>query len=1525
VEPGAVRLGPPPRGGHVRRRSRLHGLLAVCATVALGVCAVLLLGRGSHATAQTSAGEPTAQTDDSVPASRVTMIGSSPQEAPDETWGVGSSEEGGAQVVRYVAGSGWSLGPALLGRTGQPLSGFKLDQPAGAQAPSPLAGQMTPDGSGVLVGTVSEGEGASETSRQVVLVRNPGGSFQETAPLPSEGPAALAPGELLFAEADRAPLLAPLDEPGGDAGALLVPVSTSGEPEDVVLHYDGVEWASEKIEVPASSSSEFHVVGIGASSPSDAWLLGELASGGYALFHRHLEGAEKAVWQPVALAPSAKPGEALTVPLQSGQTATFTVPNAPNVLTQLLTVTSEGVWVDGERTDAHESATMFLRFAAEEASVASVTSWCPRPSGLSSSLSACEHELPENLPLDAMRSIAWAESSAPFGQRVITGFANGVSLRLDGSEFTRVLALGGSVAPNDVGGTYGAAFSSPREGWLGQAELPVHLTLEPAPNRLAAWPVSFRHALLSIAPQPGVPVGALSSEALAVGDQGEIARYEPGNGWMPESLLGASGLPVAPAPVLRAVAWPEPSRAYAVGNEGQMWLWRSETGLWERDPAEPRNFDGNLLGVAFDPNDPERGYAVGQGGVLLGYGKEWTQEALPAQAVGASFTSIAFAGSEAIVAYRKLPDPSRNRYTGGLLVNDGSGWTVEEGASAVAGTDVPEVVAGLPDGGAAFAANGPEPARVFERNGPEAPWQPTATPLPGGREPGSLALFREEGGLRAIVSGSALETFGVESVTPSPPGYPPALIKPYPLSSNPASGVLRQTAGGWSDEEHDLNNVREPPGHYTFYDTVFQPDPVSAVLVNPSGTQGWAVGGFVEPADEQGGVLDTADIDRYPADGSMPPGVGESPLPTTGATFAIGGGAQCAAPCADRANAGIGPDVWLAAALARAGATAGVRAFMYTGPRVSTGETVGPPTVTFPYGREYARYAQLLGSSQLPAFAAASPTDLAGGEGESLFERAFAGFPRPFGTLAPREGLTPTGGAQEQCGQDPGCQSYYAFDSSGSGGSVRVIVLDDSGQVGPEQQLWLSRELLAAKQRRNPEHPEEASSEPAIVIGNADLGGEMAAGDPDATEVARILLATCPEGSSTCVNGGAQASAYFFDEPEENVSRTLHIGSASIPAFGSGTLGYVNFLKESQGDFLGASGFLLASVNTAPEVRDPDDVAPVSVQLIPNIGELGLEAQDGTLLRRSSAALFAGLARRPRAGNRSPNEQVQPETDPYIPVPANCVGAACANGLLPEYSFSSSRPEVGNFVEPDLTSPDSHAVALGANGKPIPDSHSGLFCAYNQGTTIVTITAGGLSSSLPVTVQAGSVRQPCGTVPLAHVPVRESVSSLAPPPAPLPAPTGPAPVGLAPLVPVPPAPSLPQPLPAPAHPAAPHTGFFAPPALAVAVPAFVPPPLPTPARPTPPSGTSAVTSPVEMAEREEEEEEATEQVSNLAVAYSAREYEPVSGYLIGVAVLAAVAGASLLRRPRRRRPRVATATVTRSDARTRTARGRRRW
>ena len=1135
------------------------------------------------------------QTDASVPARDVTMIGSSPAEAPGETWGVGI-DGGASAIVRYTTATGWSLAPQPLDSAGQTLAGFKLDQVAGYKSPdpSPLAGQIAPDGSGVLTGWVPQTGGSG--TQQAVLVRVPGGAFRETLAPPA---GMLKEGESLFG-LNQAPVIAALEEPGGHAGALVAPVDEAGGVETDVLHWDGESWTREPIEIPAKSSKEFQVIAIGASSPQNAWLIARLSSeyapGSVALFRRHLGSGGEATWLPVTPKSGGEPGEPLSVPVEEGRShKPFIVPSGYQ--SQILTVTAEGIWIDGVRRDAQASTTLFFKPESETAGGVAAA-WCKLPADAPASAPPCQYELPEALPTVNGRSFAWANPATPggLGERVITGLPEGVSLRLEGTIFNRVLALGGSPAPADVGGTFGAAFASPQEGWLGQETLPVHLTTTPVASRLTPWPVAFHAALLAVAPAPGEAVGALSSEALAVGDQGEVARYEPGTtatcapqpvpcqGWVPESLLGPGGRRETPR--LRAVAWPTPKRAYAVGDpaEGtlnQMWLWRSETSLWEPDPGEPANFRGNLLGVAFDPSNPARGYVVGQDGVLLHYGKTWTQEpeaAIPPQARGANFTSIAFAGSQAIVAYRKLPDPARNRYEGGLIVNNGSGWQIDQGAAAAIGADVPWAVAGLPDGGAAFIASGSgEGAQIYEREAAGAPWQATATPFPvADGTPGALTLFREGGALRAITSGTEPDTYAVESEPTPPSGFPPTFIQPYPLGSDSEHGVMRQTATGWSDEEHELSDVKEPPGGYTHYDTVYEPDPVAGVLVNPTGGQGWAVGGDVESEHP---LLDTADVYRYPAEpGAAPVGVGSAPIgmQSGDAIFAIGGGAQCAAPCAALANARIGPDVWLEHALKIAGEVAGVRAFLYTGPRVTTGETAGPATQAVPYERELARYAEDLHTSSIPTYAALAPTDLDGEQNEELFEREFSAFPQPFGDGSPAGGLAPAWSSKEEterCAASvSACQAPdYALESKGLGGTVRVIVLDESDheEVVPAQLEWLERELKAANEA---EHP-------AIVIGKANLAAQIQAGGAGAATAAKVAQAlVC--GGRACAGDKPEhgASAYFFDAAEQNVKLPLRAGGASIPSFGSGTLGYVSYLAEEQSDFIGASGFMLAQV-----------------------------------------------------------------------------------------------------------------------------------------------------------------------------------------------------------------------------------------------------------------------------------------------------------------------------------------------------------
>ncbi len=1488
--------------------------------------ASLRAGGTPRALGQPASGEVTPQTDAAVPAHEVVMLGAAPEEAPDETWGigkVGAQSQATWAIVRYTSETGWTLASPMLDGSGAALSGF-------VPAESQLAGSIAADGSGALLGSVP---GAKEP-RQVLLVRDPGHAFIETS---SEAP--LEKGQHLFdPQKHLEPMIAALEE-GGSAGALVVPVASGSAPEVTsVLHWsDGARaWTSEPIEIPKASreAGGFEVLAI-AASYGDAWLLAKLQgeSSSLALFRRE-EGAHGAVWQPVAPGPSEPAGAALQVPLKGGGSTPMVAEGAGG---QPLTVSAkkeggevrvQGVWIDGTRSDTLAPMTMF--FKPESADSGTVlASWCAEPVGAEPCTNTLSEELRKglseafSLPNGPSRSFAWADFSEPFGQRVITGLNEGVSLRLNGATFNRVLALGSSEA-SSVGASHGAAFADPTEGWLGTERLPVHLTLSPEEDLLQSYPVPFRHPLLAIAPQPGAPVGALTSEAIAVGEGGEVARFAPTVGWLPESLLNVAG--ERQTPQLRAVAWPAPSRIYAVGTAGQMWLWRAETDLWEKDPATPVNFRGDLLGIAFDPEDTSRGYAVGQGGVLLRYGKTWTQEptceagvpepCLPAEVAGtsfrdASFTSVAFAGSEAIVAYRVphftvIGQTTSFSYTGGLLINNGAGWQVDaSAATALAGEaqDIPWAVAGLPEGGAAFSAESAAGVpRVFERNAAGASWEATAQPYPGYSAPGALALFREGGALRVIGSGAVPETARADEQTPPPAGFPPALIRPYPLARAPAF-IFRQTASGWSEEEHNHDEAGPPEGNYTHYDKGFEPDPNWAVLIGPTGSSGWAVGGF--PKEEGGAGLETADIARYAypsAESTPPPGVTKiaPPLEPHTTALAVGGGAQCGAPCAARADARIGPDAGLSTAIKQAQAS-GAQAFIDTGPRLTTGATLVKATLRVPYADELARYAELLGAGGPGfAYAAATSADDVQQEGQCLFKTTFEQF-----SFEPGE---------------PTCSAYYSFLKAGAGGTVRVIVLDDDTAVQADQLKWLGEQLTKAN-----EHEQAA-----IVVGNADLNAQEERGENGAVVDAIVA---------------GKASAYLFDAPEQNL--TLKLRGSEIPAYGSGTLGYVSVQNSELPEFIGAGGFLLtqvgsyeqkAAANKEAEEQNKTghhEVRPnaeVTAELIPTIGEgehgregeLSLEAQQGTLLRRSQVAAFAGLARRPRAGNEASGEnEGERFSYTFTPIPANCVGTICEEGITPAYSFTSSNEEVARFVEPELSSAEPNAIKFNSKEEPIFEeknksakglweSSSGLLCALNPGKTNVTINAGGFSATLPVTVEAGSVRRPCGTVPAKHPPAQEQqVGAPATPPAATTPATAPA--SAPPILPVPPPPSAAAP--PPARPARPLPPFFLQTLPPLLLPAIVPPPLPAPANPTPPSGTSAVTSPVEAAQKEEEQEEATESVSNQAVAYRAPDHEPAPAYLLGIVLLAAFAGASGWRRTGRGRREVRVAPATLSSSR----------
>jgi hypothetical protein len=1415
--------------------------------------------------------------------------------------------------------SSWTIAETPLNTEGQPYRGMQ---------PNRSSARITPHGGGLLVG---EDQTRLSGRQVVVLARDPGARFQAL----TEPPA----GVLLGANEGgdpKAEVLAEANGSGAVADAAIEDPAHPGHTEvffgalgrtrdSAVVHWNGAQWSREAVELPTGYKGSFTILALDGTSSQNMWMLGQAdpASGLGIMLFKRIEKAAEVKWQPVEL------GSALfSASAMPAQNVSGVMPLSGQA--QPLSASDQGVWIDGNMQAPGGGADGYDFTLYYDVAQAKVTaSWCDAH-GAGGGEALCNHPFGARFGrLAGYRSFAF--DGPGYGSRIITNplapggedSTNvGSYLSLEGATFQRMPGAGADNAP-------GGAFSSPDSGWL---EGPVQITSNPVPPRLLSWPVSARAPFTAVAPAPGTAPGDPNRQALAVGAGGAVARYTPGQGWQREFLLTGSG--AVSSPTLRAVAWPEPNRAYAVGDLGTMWVWRAETGLWEKDPATPlTGFQGNLLGIAFAPGHPEVGYAVGLGGTLLGYGKTWTQEQLPSGFQEANLSSIAFAGSQALVVAEH-----------DLLVNNGSGWQVDPEVHALlagmAGASPQlNVVAGLPNGGAVLAGRDV----VLERDSAGSPWHFSDQPIVGETAVAASA-YLEGAKVRAVLSVVPDFTYPPPLVLPPvDPNTPGPLIPPNPL---PGDGyLLREAPGGWEDEERAAyaGDTSDKPTKV---------DPIAALDLGADGS-GWAVGGWSGHADDAGRGTDasgsgqavredvqTAGIYRYAPAGSPagPPDAASSPVPLTGgvATFAVAGHAECASACTDLAAGGIAPDRNLTAALntidGLASESNGPRALLYTGGRETPGE--GSESTA-----EADRYAQLLSQSGgLGVFPAVSAGDSENGN-VGAFGAAFAAFPAPFGEGAPPAGIS-TADISSGVSAHAGARTHYAFDSTGSTGTVRVIVLDNSrgSLAGSDpyqnpaepQAPWLALVLADARAR----------GIPAIVVGSRELNPRL----PPALNVAN----DANEEAQIMVQGGA--SAYFYERPEE--SRTSQIpagGSTTIPEFGTGTLGYRSAISGSfapgQPDALfGTTGYLLASVNITG--RNPaTNVAPTSARLIPLVQSLSLDPVDGTLLRRSAPALFQGLGRRPISGDRwgppsaSDGNPNPPGANPYSQFPPTlCLQSDCASAIAPEYTFTSSEPEIANFVEQDPNSTNLRKPLQDASGHVIPDPKSGILCAFNAGTTTVTISAGGLSYSTKVTVLGGSVEQPCGTVPLsashfaraAAVPTPPAPAP--PPPAPAPAPAPIAPPPAPPASPVPAPPAKPAVKPPPPPPVLLFTPLFQPPAQG-ALPAIPPPPAAAFGQPIPPGGAT-----VRVFEEKREEEEATEQ-SQAFAAYRAEDYRglPIGArayaggrgnrsgfassalYLLLGAVLVAGAGASVGRDPRRRnrRPeaRVAVATTRAPAAR----------
>jgi hypothetical protein len=912
------------------------------------------------------------------------------------------------------------------------------------------------------------------------------------------------------------------------------------------------------------------------------------------------------------------------------------------------------------------------------------------------------------------------------------------------------------VAAPGFGATDSAVFSSPDEGWLAGSLALGHWHLPDQSEPLQVWPEANRSTLTSVAAPPGAGSSPWGSGVLAVGLNGTALEFDSNTGWV-----------VTPVPEqathlnLTSVAFSGSASAVAVGQGGVILRWNGKA--WTQDPQSISLTEDLLNSVAFGSDG--QGWAVGTFGTILHFdGSKWSVEQPPPEDQVVDITSVAVSGSDVFAV------------AGGNLIERHPDGTWAAASSSLLPDPAPgpgelRVVSGLPDGGLVVAGR----SLVLTRSHAGDRLEYSDQPIDG--IPVAAAAARDSSGNMTAFVSVAQPALDPITLTPSNDvaGYPPG-----------DGDLLRETPdGGWQD----LSRSQYPAGTGLPGDGVVKSDPVLSVAPSADGTHAWAVGGYagtITAAGQGTGAIlparpigwQTASIWRFDAGSPLtPPSQGSSGvvLPKLAGlvSFAFFSSPECRVQCAATQDAQ--PNVNLESAAQQIATFAkqkGGPSFAILG-----GNARGPADPqAYQAGNGAADFRQLPSLLQpfgnLPLYAAFGPLDPVPGLDDPTepWADAFAGAPAPFGPGLPPAKIKPAGAG----GLDGSVHRYYAFDASQNGGTLRVIVLDNSAGsldgTWPGQTQWLETQLAAAN----------AADLPIVVVTALPLGP---AGQPGIAQDGAAL-------TTLLIN--AKVLAVFTTNPAQlNQQYALPDPTVypQIPEYEGASLGY----QQSANN-----GVLWDDVTVDTSART------VSVSAVPVIDSLSIKPLDGLTVARSSTLRFQGIGRRPIGSlATTPNSDSFPGFDNYVTIPAS---GLCAGCTPPSYTFASSNPSIGDFVVPS-GSGSSFPFIDPQTGRPDQSSTSGLFCAYNSGKTVVSLTVGLLTYRLPVTVTAGGFGPPCGTVVQAGVPpvIVTSVGSApstATPPPPAPAPAAATPAPLPPLLAPPPAPApMPTPVPAPPAPA----------------------------------------------------------------------------------------------------------------------------
>jgi len=858
-----------------------------------------------------------------------------------------------------------------------------------------------------------------------------------------------------------------------------------------------------------------------------------------------------------------------------------------------------------------------------------------------------------------------------------------------------------------VGFLSGLSMASPVEGWmtgtgsnaisgaaLSESLAIGHWTEHPNLPAMARWPESGASPLEGVALSPDG-----SGAVLAVGADSELEHFVPGFGWV---QLNSNG--VATGAPFHAIAWPAVNSAWAVGNSGHMAHW--DGAAWTGLDAPRLHFNDPptaLYGIAFA--DAGHGWAAGDNGVLLDYAGGWHRDPLSSRLTTEPLYTTVSGGGSAVAAG-----------AGGTVLDAvGSRWSVDTGASALAGAGTPNPAtifasASLPDGTVVLGGTG---GLLLER-GPGGQFQRVDTQSAAGALDATilaLGLSRDSSGQLEVLA----------SVSPH------ATTKYVNGNLATTDGYLMVRDGsGWHDVElnHQLTM-------WTSTDAAAAHDPVYAIALQRTGMKGWAVGGY--PAltlddDNLSSERDTSSGSVYRVDATgdpNPPSANNQvpPPPSHGFTFAFLGDSACAAGvCGAALGSGVKADVVLQEAQREIEAVNPDLSFFGGNMRGSGRQEELDIFNRYAQGFTMPFFAALGGQDLLTAL---NPNDVAPqapsrqvGTTDVPYLQEFANQLQPWGTRAVKgNGVLPAA-----TNSTADAATHYAFDYQPSGlpPMVRFIVLNTSdgtlGDTGANppysgtdsQSTWLSNQLTDAKAR----------GLTTIIISSTPFE------DPRTAASTQSGAGTTAEGLFTATQ--APPAAVFASTINDNTRSTL-TGAPTVTQYISGGAG-----SPLDGTVNSLHGYyhswLLVTVDPDHLVNGHATVTAKSMPVVESVDmRLSSPAVSGTIPAGHSVQVF-GIGRLPDAGignlNGASNNPTSQSRADYVQFPPPNYGYfACQPGTENDGCTVSyaAEPYHRFSIEPTGQDPNRPVAAF---VKPCPNPYSALWPCTDANGTIQLDTAG---------------------------------------------------------------------------------------------------------------------------------------------------------------------------------------------------------